>query len=145
AVAAVSGIPLVGARHRAGGRQGEAGGRGVGAVAVDCHRLRVLQNAVEEQREGDGAGWVIAARQRGRVRQDRGRGIAQGDDGGVGGGGVVWLGRAAPPVLFVLSIPAALLVFAVAAVGGIPLVGARHRARRRQREAGRRRVQAVAV
>ena len=37
------------------------------------------------------------------------------------------------------------LLLRVAAVAGIPLVGARHRARRRQRVAGRRRVRAVAA
>src|SRR5262249_26335029 len=85
-VAAVSGIPLVGARHRARGRQREAGGRGVGAVAVDRDRLGVFQDAVQEQLEGDGAGGVGAARERGRVLEDLGR-IAQRDACRVGGGG----------------------------------------------------------
>ena len=55
-VAVVSGVPLVGARHRARGRERVAGGRGVAAVAVDRDRLRVHRVLPVVEREGDRAG-----------------------------------------------------------------------------------------
>src|SRR5262249_52599393 len=145
-IAAVGGIPLVGTGHRAGGRQGEAGGRGVGAVAVDGNRLGVHGRgaAVVKEREGDGAGRVEAAlqvrgvveRHRRRVERNRGRTRSGGQrrDGGT------------DRHLFACRpVVADRVVVTVAVVDGVPLVDTNRGAAARQGEAGRRGVGAVAV
>ena len=63
-VAAVAGVPLVGARHRARRRQRVARRRRVRAVAVDRTVSVSTSRAAQVQRERDRAGLVIAAGQR---------------------------------------------------------------------------------
>src|SRR5271166_2968160 len=132
AVAVVAGHPLVGA-----GRGGhEARGRAVGGVAVDRGRLRVHGGAVERQGEGDRAGRVEAARQRGRVGQ---LGAAAHHHGRAGGRGDGRAGRVHHHRL-VAEETGGWIVEGVTTVVDHPLVSARHRARGGQREAGRRAV-----
>src|SRR5262249_44910957 len=87
AVAAVGDIPLESPGHRAAAGRGEAGRRGVGAIAVDRDRLGVHRAAARtDQREGDGAGRIIAVGERGRIGQGHG-GRPQRDRARVGSGG----------------------------------------------------------
>src|SRR5262249_49989799 len=130
-VAAVDGVPLVDARGHA---RGETGRRGVRAVAVDRDRLRVPPrgNARAYQREGDRAGRVIAEVQERRVFQRH----ALPEHVRAGGRGERGAGRADHGLLEDAAVVAGGVVLAVANVVGRPGVGARHRARGRQRGAG---------
>src|SRR5262249_30377810 len=143
-VAAVAGVPLVGAGGRAAAGQGEAGRRRVGGVAVDGDRLGVHQRAVVEQREGDAAGRVEAVGESGYIGQGHGA-CAQRDRGRGGDGGDRRAGGAVRHLLGSALVPSATVFVAVAAVAGVPLVGAGGRAAAGQGEAGRRRVGGVAV
>src|SRR5262249_45341137 len=123
-VAAVAGVPLVGAGSRGAAGQGEAGRRRVGAVAVDRDRLAVHLRAVVEQREGDGAGRVKAVADSGHIGQGRRGGIVERDRGRGGGGGERRAGVAYPTLFRSVVVVNGGVVVGVAAVAGVPLVGA---------------------
>src|SRR5205085_1790129 len=122
-IAAVGGVPLIGAGPvRTAGR--EAGRRGVEAVAVDQHHLSVNNRGAirPDQRKGDAARRVEAALQERRVLQRNGG--TQRDRGLVGGGAERRAIRVNRHLLGRIIDAAGAVVGAIAAVGGVPLIGA---------------------
>src|SRR5207253_3068644 len=122
-IAAVDGVPLIGAGPvRTAGC--EAGRRGVEGVGVDQHHVGVTNGGVvrHDQRKGDAARRVEAALQERRVMQSHGG--TQLDRCPVGDG--------AEPRVFLLPYTplfrsidvAGGVVVGIAAVGGVPLIGA---------------------
>ena len=102
-----------------GGGGGVAGGSGVGAVAVvDGHRLGVDDGAAgRREREGDGAGGVVAAGEDRRVGQR----LTAADDHRPAGDGVEPGTRDDYRLGLVLAIVDGGLVVGISAVGGRPL------------------------
>src|SRR5436309_1547814 len=64
-IATVDGDPLVGA----GGEGQDTGGRDIDAVAVNWNDFSADHGGAQEEREGDGAGGIEAAREQGGVSQ----------------------------------------------------------------------------